>query len=194
MLSRILKERIQKKYGNKKIKFPKDCYGLAEQMQLSPSTIKRLFGFVDGTEALRPATKDAIATYLGFDTWDELQNNILGRKIKREPVVEYLDSSNLPVGQIIKIMFGKVSYLKLLCLGDKKFMVLEQLKLKVDVKDELQFDEIKLDYPLLVLTVKKKDKKLRDVLLGELTGATEIQLLQKVKHDERFKSNSLALK
>jgi len=199
MLSRILKDRIQKKYGHK-IKYPKDCCGLSEHIRsvckcyISPSTLKRLFGFVEGTETLRPTTKDAIANYLNFESWIQLQDNLIGRKVSRKPVVERLNTSDVETGQVIRVAFGRMSFVKMLAVSKKRFLVLEQCKTRVDLEDELEFSEIKLDYPLLVTLIKRSGTKVKDIVLGELTGVTEIELLNKIKQDERIKYNSLATK
>jgi hypothetical protein len=198
MLSRVLKEKIQKKYGAK-IKYPKDCYGLAEHIKseckcvVSASTLKRAFGFTQGTEYLRPATKDALAAYLGMDDWNKLQDDLLGRKVSRKPIIEQLQSSELKQGQVVLVMFGKVSFIKIQHCGEGMYKVIDQCKSKVETGDEVFFSQIKLDYPLLV-SMKKAGARMRDVILGELTGVTEIELLHKVKLDERLKLNSHAAK
>lgn len=188
MLSKIIKDRIRSKYKHT-IRYPKDCTGLSAHMQsicktkVSASTLKRLFGFIEGTETLRAATKDCIAIYLGFKTWEELQDDILGRKTKRVPVITALEVSSLSSNQVVKLRFGRISFIKLLYKGKNKFAVLEQANTKINVEDEFELTEVKLDYPLLITSVKKKGVQVRELLLGELTGVTEIELITKTKKE-----------
>lgn len=199
MLSRILKDRIQKKYGSK-IKYPKDCYGLAEHIKseckciVSASTLKRAFGFTPGTEYLRPATKDAIANYLSYDDWDKLQDDLLGKKVSRKPVIEHLPASDIPTGQVVLVSFGKNAFIKLLALGQRRFAVMDCCKVKLEAHYEIEFKELKKDYPLLVSFTKPSGTRVAEVVLGEITGVTEIELLNKIKQEERIKYNSLATK
>jgi len=199
MLSRILKDRIQKKYGAK-IKYPKDCYGLAEHIKseckcvISASTLKRAFGFTQGTEYLRPATKDAIANYLGYDDWNKLQDDLLGKKISRKPVIELLSASDISIGQVLVVSFGKNAFIKLLALGQRRFAVMDCCKVKAETNCQVEFREIRKDYPLLISLTKPSGTKIAEIVLGELTGVTEVELLNKIKQDERIKYNSLATK
>jgi N-acetylneuraminic acid mutarotase len=85
MLNDVFRNQIEQVYGQK-IRYPKDCEGLAEAIasktnqRISPSTLKRLFGFVKTSSRPSPFTLDTLAGYLGYSDWQacppEYQNGL----------------------------------------------------------------------------------------------------------------------
>ncbi len=78
MLNNSIKKQIEDVYGHE-IRYPKDCDALALDITLktgctiSPSTMKRLFGFIKTDSKPNQYTLDTIAIYIGYKSWEELK-------------------------------------------------------------------------------------------------------------------------
>lgn len=77
MIDARAKQKIEAKLGLP-IRYPKDCDALAESIytnchkNISPSTLKRLFGFVKNIKQPHLHTLDVVANYVGYAHWGEL--------------------------------------------------------------------------------------------------------------------------
>jgi hypothetical protein len=77
MLSEIIKRKIEQKAGQR-IRYSRDCDTLAEKIfsdckcSISSSILKPLFGFVKGEKGPCAFTLDILATFNGYQPWDEL--------------------------------------------------------------------------------------------------------------------------
>lgn len=107
MLEEEIKRRISEVYG-KEIRYPKDCDLLAEDitqktgLRISPSTTKRLLGFIKSESRPSQYTLDTIANYIGFKNWSESE---ISESIQSEtPVNNGLSGKNQKIG----IIFGIV--------------------------------------------------------------------------------------
>ena len=69
-----LKEEIEKCLG-KKIRTPKDFEQLSDEIfnathqKLSPTTLKRIWGYVQDSSKPRESTLDIIAQFLNYESW-----------------------------------------------------------------------------------------------------------------------------
>ena len=79
------------------MRYPKDCNALADHIsalcktKISGSTLKRLYGFVKGTQEPRLYTLDIISEYLGFRGWE---NYSLSLDKSDSAVSKELENSN----------------------------------------------------------------------------------------------------
>ncbi|MHB8261181.1 MAG: hypothetical protein ACYDCN_11450 [Bacteroidia bacterium] len=75
------KQKIEAKLGEL-IRYPKDCDALAVSIyttchkNISPSTLKRLFGFVKNIKCPHLHTLDVIANYVGYTHWGALLQHL----------------------------------------------------------------------------------------------------------------------
>jgi hypothetical protein len=76
MLPNSIKVLIENRFG-KKISYSKDCEALSYSIKkvcqkISPTTLKRLFGFAKSIDQPRTYTLDLLANYIGFIDWGTL--------------------------------------------------------------------------------------------------------------------------
>lgn len=79
-LSTPIKQQIEAQFGQP-IRYSKDCESLARHLSvvcresISPTTLKRLFGFAKPIARPRLYTLDVLANYIGFGSWKQLEEN-----------------------------------------------------------------------------------------------------------------------
>jgi hypothetical protein len=182
MLSRIIKDKIELKYGQK-VKYPKDCDALALEIsevskhRISGSTIRRLFGFVSGTQEPRRYTLDVVAEYLGCSCFDELINQFNDNSDQAPQIIERIDSKSLVGGTILKIALNQNNYFKVLFKGDNTFEVIESCNCILQNEDEVNIDKILLHHPLFVAALKRSGQNQDPFVLAKISGVYSIELL-----------------
>ena len=183
MLSLLIKKKIETKYGAP-IRYPKDCDALAVAIgksckcQISGSTIKRLFGLIKGTETPRMWTLDLIAFYLDYESWDGLVNEITENNSNSPQKIEIILSKGLKKGRSFKVAFGKKIVISIEYTGKGQFLLAETSKTPLKTLDVLEIEKIQLHHPLLIKKVKRNDEIMEGLVLGSITGVTEIAELE----------------
>ena len=133
--------------------------------RLGVNTLKRLMGYAKEPIAARKTTLDVIAHYLGQPSWDALmgvhpadsdwvENSVFADEIKEGSIVE---AEWLPDREI-----------KLLCVGENCFQVIDSRNGKLQEGDEVTIHYFRLDYPLEVSHIVRKGNVLRDAEGAEL--------------------------
>lgn len=183
MLSPIIKKKIESKYGSP-IRYPKDCEALAKSIsmvsksQISGSTIKRLFGLIKGTNTPRLWTLDVIAFYLDYQSWDSLINEIANNKESNKKQIEKILSKDVVQSQTFKIAFGDKASIILKYIGKCQYVVSDASKIALLNQDVIEVKEIKLHHPLLIKKIKRNTEVMEGLLIGSITGVTNIAELK----------------
>lgn len=179
MLSPIIKNKIELKYGSK-IRYPKDCDGLASAIskecncQISGSTIKRLFGLIKGAGSARLFTLDVISNYLGCESWDEMLTELVEDKPVSDSKIKNLQSKDVRKGTCFCITFGKTANIEVKYLGKNTYSIIKQNKTLLLPNDEVVVDRFHVHFPVLVSKIRRGTEVKEGTLLGGITGVTEI--------------------
>ena len=103
-----LKKRIEEQL-KRKVKTPNDFIFLSgaiwerTRQTMSPTTLKRLWGYVDGADETRNSTLEILSQFLGFDNWDDFLNDI-AKGNGSDPVASpHIKAEDLQVGDIVKV-------------------------------------------------------------------------------------------
>ncbi len=188
MLTPLVRDKIIER-AEIRMRYSKDCDVLAAKInekcksQISPTTLKRIFGFVSGTSNVRRSTLDVLACYLDYEDWDELMKNLLNITDSKTSISE-IKVEKLPKDKILMLQLGPIAYTKLHYKGGLKFHVLEGSNTEVKPGDEIEVQEIKLHYPLLCKEVLREGVTYNNIVLGSVTGVTKIQ---KANHNQKTK-------
>lgn len=179
MLAAILRRKIEIRF-QQNIRYSRDCDTLSDAIymqckgRISPSTLKRMFGFLKWTEPRR-FTMDIIANYIGYETYDELLNEILDGKPKKEQRIESIECSGLRRGAKFRVRFGNIAFIEAEYTGSNKFRLLHHEKSGLITGDVLEIRKVELHVPLLVNRIKRNELTLTGMILGRVTGVTEIK-------------------
>lgn len=132
-----LKKRIEEQL-KRKVKTPNDFIFLSgaiwehTRQTMSPTTLKRLWGYVDGADETRNSTLEILSQFLGFDNWDDFLNDI-AKGNGSDPVASpHIKAEDLQVGDLVKVSWKPNRRCTFRYLGDMKFVVetAENSKLK----------------------------------------------------------------
>jgi hypothetical protein len=182
MLSRLIKDKIHAKFGHT-VRYPKDCHALAEHMgtlckaKISPSTLKRLYGFVKGaSQEPRLYTLDLISDYLGYKGWEQLVNSIDDSGQAGSKEIEKLKQEQIKKGQSVLLTYEPGKKIELQKNGNN-FLVLSSNDRKLLANDTVHFHVVQTDYPLSLTNVTRKGEGLGKMQLATVSGITSITKL-----------------
>jgi hypothetical protein len=182
MLSEIVKKRIEEKSGIS-IRYSRDCEALANKIvsesncRLSPSTIRRLFGFIKGTKEVRIHTLDVISNYLGHTTWDELIQTLNQEESTKPKVITELNLSKLKPGDQYGYTYKPDAEIIFKCLGKSKFSVIDAINGQLKKNDIFTANMIALHYPFFISELERNGNVLGKVIEGKISGITSIKKL-----------------
>ena len=133
-----LKQQIEESVG-RKMKTSSDFIFLSgiiwERIHenLSSSTLKRLWGYVDGPDKTRNSTLDILSRFLGFKDWDGFADHISQNSSSGQVQTEHIKTDELSVGDLVSISWKPNRRCVFRYLGDYRFIVeqAENSKLKV---------------------------------------------------------------
>lgn len=135
---------IRRKFG-KTVETDNDFYELIARIkevsgeELSLNTLKRLFGIIPGTSNPRTVTRNILARYLGFDSWnlltESLNDNDPASRFGDKDGVIY--SSDLEAGTAVSFNFGNGKDIVLEYIGDRQFKVVSVSNSKIRKGDIL---------------------------------------------------------
>ena len=100
---------------------------------MSPTTLKRLWGYIDGADTTRNCTLNILSKFLGFNEWDGFLANISQNSGSDFVKSQHVKSENLSVGDHVMVSWEPNRRCTFRYLGNYKFIVekAENSKLKV---------------------------------------------------------------
>lgn len=127
--------------------------------RLGVNTLKRLMGYAKSPIEPRKTTLDAIAHYLGQASWESLMglqpsdSDWTEKSVSADEIKEgdFVETSRLPDRR-----------LKLSCIGENRFSVIECINGRLVAGDEVTILCFRLDYPLEVSHIVRNDDVMRD--------------------------------
>ena len=143
---------------------------------LSVSTLKRLWGYVDGYASVRQSTLDILARFVGFPDWETFVSDyceVESVQSSHRVVSESIYAKDLIVGDQVEIRWNPNRYLLLLYKGDNLFEVAESQNAKMKSGDRFLCQRFILNQPLFV-EVLANDGQNELFVMGNKGGLTKI--------------------
>lgn len=182
-LNSLLAE-VEKKYA-KRVATSTDFESLSADIErvngerISPSTLKRLWGYVQSNPIPRGATLDILCRYVGNRNFKEFCIN-LKRNSNSESghfTSKYISTSELEAGQKLLVGWNPDRIIQLSYLGDFRFRVLSSENAQLQEGDEFDATSFSLGFPLYIPSIIRKDEKLPSYIAGSLNGLTTLKLI-----------------
>ena len=162
---------------------PADFEYLSEQIQhatgdyLSPTTLKRLFGYIPQSGTPRPATLAILARFAGFTGWQDyldkqhVESNFISAK--------RIQTKDLTAGQKINIAWNPDRECLIEYLGDNRFLVLHSQNSKLQTGDKFETTQMIIGQPLTATNVHvcRTNETNKTYVAGAKTGLTKIEKL-----------------
>ena len=139
------------------------------------STLKRLWGYIEGYATVRESTLDVLCRYVGYPDWHtfvadycQVESVQTSHRVLSATIV----ADQLQVGAILKIGWNPGRRLLLRHDGGGHFSVLEAHNSKVKVGDTFHCDHFILHHPLYVDNLHHADEGPTPFVLGKQGGLT----------------------
>ena len=146
-------------------------------MRIGATTLKRLLGFAADERTPHATTLDAIARYLGYAHWDELQQvDDQGNSDFDAPKGE-VRSASLQPDAVIEFTYLPDRKVRLQHLGDCRYRVTASENSKLQAGDEVEILTFVLHHPLFFTQVWRNGRPLGPFTAGRISGLSSIQLL-----------------
>lgn len=183
MLPLSVIEQIKQKSGMA-FENAKDYEVLSESLpasdRLGVNTLKRLMGYVKEPITARKTTLDAVAHYLGQPSWETL----LGLQPSDSDWTEKaVCADEIRDGAIVELQWLPDREIKLLCIGENRFRVMESHNARLFVGDDVTVRYFRLDYPLEVGNIIRNGEVMCDergeelcYIAGKKNGITHLTI------------------
>lgn len=162
MLPVSIIEQIKQKSGLDFVN-AKDFEVLSESIpasdRLGVNTLKRLMGYAKEPIAARKTSLDAIAHYLGQTSWDTLMGI---QPADSDWVEKSVCADEIREGSTIEALWLPNREIRLLCIGENRFRVMESQNGKLCTGDEITIYHFRLDYPMEVSHIVRGGEVMHD--------------------------------
>lgn len=145
---------------------------------LSVSTLKRLWGYVDGYASMRPSTLDILARFVGFPDWETFVSDYCeteGVQSSHRVVGESLYAKDLKTGDRVEIQWNPNRRCMLIYMGDNLFEVSESVNAKLKAGARFLCQRFTLNQPLYV-DVLDNEGRTELFVMGNKGGLTKMLL------------------
>ena len=145
---------------------------------LSASTLKRLWGYVDGYASVRTSTLDILARFNGFPDWETFVSDyceVESVQSSHRVVGKSLYAKDLNIGARVRIAWNPNRRCVLEYLGDSLFEVTESVNAKLKTGDRFLCQRFTLNQPLYVEYL-SKDGNTELFVMGNKGGLTKMLL------------------
>lgn len=154
-----------------------DAVESALREQISVSTLKRLWGYVNDRHKPRVSTLDILCRYVGYRSFADFQAGLSSDKSSAFLSERTVRSADLQKGAIVEIGWLPNRYLLLENLGDNRYVVQESLHSKLQSGDTFSCHEFILGHPLYLSDVRCKDIMASLFVAGNRGGLTILNII-----------------
>lgn len=183
-----LRCRIESFVG-RKMKTPADFDFLVDMIwerlheNISSTTLKRLWFYVDGAFNTRNSTLDLLSRFIGFRGWDDFLNELNCIGIQSENIcTRYIQSQLLYEGDVIEVGWRPNRYCLFRYLGNQRFVVEKALNCNLNTGDIFKCSLFVFGEPLFMDELVHCGSSPVVYVIGDKNGLT---LLENVTHREK---------
>lgn len=144
---------------------------------LSRNTVKRLVGILPYESSPRAVTLNIVSRYLGFSSWQLLQEYLAGKISDFDINEGFIDLTNQPSGQIIRIRWQPDRALTIKHLGSGKYIVTKSINSKLRSEDILHLSQIAVGFPFMVKMVERDGGNIGNYIAAKKTGIDSIEIV-----------------
>lgn len=140
--------------------------------EVSSSTMKRMWGYVNDKHVPRTATLNILATYVGCKDYADFISQLKKEESRNSSFFhcEQITSASLSVGDMIEIGWSPNRILHLLYCGDSIYEVSEAVNSKLAIGDRFVAGCFIMSQPLYLPYVERKGEHLPAFVAGRNTG------------------------
>lgn len=147
---------------------------------VSLSTLKRIFGYIDGYDRVRESTLNVLSRFVGYADWHTFVAdycNVEDNQTSHRVLTQSLAVSSLAEGSRVAIEWNPNRRLVLRHLGQDLFEVVEARNSKIVVGDRFRCNSFTIGHPLYVSDYHHTDNPPTPFVAGKKGGLTKIDVL-----------------
>lgn len=183
MLNQEILKKLAERHG-KEIRYPSDVESLSEHIfektreRVSPSTLKRMFGFITKPVHPRRSTLDIIGAYLGYADYKELALDLGDNsEISDFAPVEEIISDELEIGSQVAIAYEPDRTVVLTYIGDDYYIVNESIKSSLMKGDKVKVTNLAYGFKFLASEVIRHGQNLGAYTSAKMGGLTRVEII-----------------
>ena len=169
----FLRRAVERKF-DRRLSTTADFTALSEEMddRVSPSTIKRLWGYVGMHVTPRQSTLDSLAQYAGFDSYKGFCENLRKADLASSEFfqTDRIDSAQLHPGDMVSIGWQPDRLVTMEYLGDNHFKIVEADNSKLQKGDVFEAITIMKGFPLYISGIDRDGKRSEPYVAGKDGG------------------------
>lgn len=177
-----LRKELEQTLG-KKLKTPADfefCVGAIWErlhQNISPTTLKRMWGYIEGADTTRLSTLNLLSHYLGYSDWDGFRRHLEenSESQSNEMINPTLLSSSLHNGERVEIQWQPNRRCVLEYLGENSFVVIESEHSKLQKGNTFECLSFYLHHPLYIDNLVQGDNAPVSFVVGKRDGLTVVK-------------------
>ena len=174
----FLRYAVERKFAGR-LSSTADFVRLSEDMddRLSPSTLKRIWGYVGMQVVPRISTLDSLSRYAGFRDWRAFNEHLKETEMVSSGYFhsDRLDTAMLQEGDSFSIGWRPDRIVSLLYLGESRFRVTASVHSKLQVGDEFVATSIVKGFPLILPWILRGEETLDPYIAGRDGGIVFIK-------------------
>lgn len=144
---------------------------------ISPTTLKRLWGYIDGADTTRSSTLEILSRALGFQDWDDFLANIDGLSGSDMVQSPHLSIDDLKVDDCVYVSWKPDRRCTFRYLGDSQFIVEKAENSKLKVGNTFSASLFILGEPLFLSNLVQGGNPPVPFVVGNRDGLCEIEKL-----------------
>lgn len=167
----------------RKIKTPYDFNYLAGAIaerckeMLSETTLKRVWGYIEGYDNVRQHTLQVLARFAGFESYEDFYVQFLSMSESAMVKGQTVQCENLAVGTELKFSWLPDRECVVEYLGEQRFRVVSAVNTQLCAGDLFNTPLFIVGEPLYLNKLERKGKELSMYVVGKNSGLTEVEIL-----------------
>ena len=169
----------------RKIRTPNDFSYLSEviwegtHMTLSPTTLKRIWGYIEGDKKPRESTLDIVSSFIGYDDWDDFKKKLSRKSGSRTVLTEHIAVSDLNPDDRIFVSWLPDRKCIFKYLGDSRFIVEKSVNSKLQVGSTFSVTLFLINEPLYLNNLVQGSNSPVTFVIGCDGGINELRFADK---------------
>lgn len=145
---------------------------------LGVTTLKRLWGYIEGYDTIRESTLNLLARCVGFHSWEDyLTQYAAGGESSKMVFGKTLLSEQLPAEALLQISWAPDRQCIFKHCSNGDFVVIESRNSKLKVGDTFHCQYFIVGQPLYLSHLQQQDKKTEMFVVGNKVGISELRVL-----------------
>lgn len=171
---------------HRKLKTPSDFEFLVQKVweemheTISTSTLKRLWGYVEGASKTRNSTLNLLSRFIGYDDWDDFLNELdCENDIPSEKILtQHIETQHLKEGDTIEVAWLPNRHCLFRYIGNRTFIVEKSSNSKLKVGNTFMCSLFVYEEPLYIENLIQEGHPPIAFVLGNKTGLTLLKLIK----------------